>query len=511
MDLLLGIDAGTTSVKAGLFSPNGQCLAVARQEYQLATPHASWAELDPEMYWQACVDTVQKAVRGAGVTPEQVAALCVSSQGETLIALDAKGTPVHPAIVWLDNRATREAETLADRFSSEVYEVTGIPEIIPTWTACKILWLKQNQPEAFNRAAKFLLVQDYLIYRLTGRYATNNSVSCTTLYFDIVHDRWWQPVLDHIGIRHEQLPDLIPPGSVIGELTQAVALQIGLPQTTKVLGGGMDQSVGAIGAGNILPGVVSETTGAALTIQVTIPAPDVDKSKVVPVYSHSVPNGYLFVPVCPTAGMAYKWFRDTFAGSEVAQAEGQGADSYDLLNRLAAGAPPGCDGLVMLPHLMGAYSPEPNPTARGSFTGFTLSHTRSHFARAILEGVAFLLNQNLEALRQAGIEIKEIRSTGGGARSPLWNQIKADVCNLPVVTLRSEETALLGDAILAGVASGSFRTIQEGCEKMVVLKDRVIPDGQAEIYLRFFERYRDLDGSLEDYFRRQYNNPDKEQ
>lgn len=505
MELLLGIDAGTTSVKSGLFNADGQCLAVARQEYQLLTPRASWAELDPEIYWQACVSTTQKVLQQTGA--KDVSAVSVSSQGETMIALDAYGKPVYPAIVWLDNRAEREAAFLAERFAVEVYDRTGIPEIIPTWTACKILWLKQNELDAYSRVDKFLLVQDYLIYRLTGEYTTNDSVSCTSLYFDIKMGRWWDAVLHEIGIGEKNLPHLVPPGEVIGNVSAEATAQTGLHQTTKVVGGGMDQSVGAIGAGNIQAGVVSETTGAALTIQVTIPSLDVDQHKVIPVYCASVPGEYLFVPVCPTAGMAYKWFRDTFAGQEVAQAERDGTDSYDLLSALAADIPPGSDGLVMLPHLMGAYSPEPNPAARGSFTGFTLSHTRGHFARAILEGVAFLLKRNLEVLQNAGVEVTEIRSTGGGARSPLWNQIKSNVCDLPVVTLQNEDTALLGNAILAGVAAGVFRSIEEGCGRMVILKDKMTPDAQATDYVAAYQRYCDLDQTLNNYYHRQYKNP----
>lgn len=504
MELLLGIDAGTTSVKSGLFSADGQCLAVARQEYQLSTPRASWAELDPDVYWQACIATVKQVVEQASAG--DIAAISVSSQGETMIALDPNGTPVYPAIVWLDNRAEREAETLSQKFAAEVYERTGIPEIIPTWTACKILWLKQNEPEIFSRVDKFLLVQDYLIYKLTGQFTSNDSVSCTSLYFDITTHRWWDAVLQEIGIRETQLPRLVPPGEVIGTVSDEASATTGLPQTAKVVGGGMDQSVGAIGAGNIRAGVVSETTGAALTIQVTIPSPDVDKHKVIPVYCHSVPGEYLFVPVCPTAGMAYKWFRDTFAAVEVAQAEKGGTDSYDLLTTLAAEVPAGSDGLTMLPHLMGAYSPEPNPLARGSFTGFTLSHTRGHFARAILEGVAFLLKRNLEVLQKAGVEGSEIRSTGGGARSPLWNQIKANVCELPVVTLQNEETALLGDAILAGVAAGVFRSIEDGCERLVARKDKILPNAQASEYVAAYQRYCDLDHTLSTYYDRQYKN-----
>jgi xylulokinase len=509
MELLLGLDAGTTSLKAGLFRPDGQCLAVARQEYQLSSPHASWAEMDPEVYWQACVAATHEVLSRADVDSRSVLAVSVSSQGETLIALDSAGGPVYPAIAWLDNRATTEARTLAEKFSKDVYRITGIPEIIPTWTACKILWLKQHEPDVFARARRFLLVQDYLMHRLTGHFVTNGSVACTTLYFDIVNNRWWQPVLDAIGVRTEYLPRLVPAGEAAGGLSADAARQVGLAPSTKVIGGGMDQSVGAIGAGNIVPGIVSETTGAALTIQATILAPDKDKNKVVPVYSHSIPGGYLFVPVCPTAGMTYKWFRDAFGEAEIVQGDADGVTDYDRLNLLAEEAPAGCEGLVLLPHLMGAYSPEPNPEARGSFTGFTLRHGRGHFARAILEGVAFMLRRNLEALGQAGIEVQEIRSTGGGARSRLWNQIKANVVRAPVVTLANEETALLGNAILAGVATGLFTTVADGCARMVAVKEKFLPNAEAAAYVGAYQRYCDLDRSLNAFFVRQYGDASK--
>jgi xylulokinase len=267
----------------------------------------------------------------------------------------------------------------------------------------------------------------------------------------------------------------------------------------------MDQAVGAIGAGNFEPGKVSESTGAALAIQATITNPMMDPSEVIPVYSHSVPKRYLFVTVCPTAGMALKWFRDSFCQDEMKQAESEKMDAYDRLTGLGQSVPAGSDGLIMLPHLMGAFSPEPNPLARGSFTGFTLGHTRGHFVRALLEGVAFLLKRNLESIERTGMVIREIRSTGGGARSRLWNQIKANVCNRPVLTLANEETALLGDAILAGVAGGVFQSIEEGCNAMVVVKETIEPDGDAAAYLEPYRLYCDLDQRLSDYFKRGYS------
>jgi xylulokinase len=505
MEILLAIDAGTTSVKAGLFAPDGRCLGLGRQEYQLETPAPDRAQLDPEVYWQTCLRTVRASLDQAGVRPEEVQALAVSSQGETTITLDAQGKVIYPAMVWLDNRAVEQATFLASRFGRQAYAHTGIPEIVATWPACKILWLRQNEPEVFDRAARFLLVQDYLIYRLTGRVVTDGSISCTTLNYDLVKNAWWDDVLDAIGIRRAQLPEIVQPGAPVGGLTDEAALLLGLVPGTMVVNGGMDQSVGAIGAGNYRPGMVSETTGAALAIQATISDPMLDRSRVIPVYVHSAPGQYLFVPVCPTAGMAFKWLRDAFFQDELQAAAEDKGDAYDRLTALAASIPAGSDGLVMLPHLMGAFSPEPNSQARGSFTGFTLSHTRAHFVRALLEGVAFMLRRNLEIIEKAGIQIQEIRSTGGGARSALWNQIKADVCGRPVVTLANEETGLLGDSILAGVAVGLFGSIEDGCNAIVRVKARFLPGPDVGAYVKAYQRYCELDQRLSDYFRRLYS------
>lgn len=504
MDLLLGIDVGTTSLKAALFTPDGDCIGVEREEYQLDTPSVEKAQLDAHHYWNACVRTIHQLLDHTQVNIKSIAALAVSSQGETLITLDAEGEPIFPAMVWLDNRAVTQAERLSAQFHDQVYTKTGIAEIIPTWTACKILWIKENEPEIFTKAAKFLLVQDYLIYKLTGKVVTDGSISCTTLYFDIVKNTWWQDVLQAIGITDQQLPEICSPGSIISTIQESAAQELGLSSHTRVINGGMDQAVGAIGAGNIKAGIISETTGAALAIQVTVDNALIDPCQSIPLYVHSVPDKYLLVPVCPTAGMALKWFRDQFCQEEIATATTQHADSYDLLTKLAESVPPGADGLLMLPHLMGAFSPDINPAARASFTGFTLRHTRAHFLRAVMEGVAFMLKRNVEYIEQAGIAIREIIATGGGSRSSLWNQIKANVCNKPVIILKNEETALLGNAILAGTAINIFPTIQEGCDRMVMVQKRYLPNEEMQVYLQAYQNYCELDQNLTIFFKRTY-------
>ncbi len=504
MNYLLALDVGTTSVKVGLFQPDGRCLAIALQEYTLISNSVEQAELDPNTYWTAASKSIREVIMQAKVDPASVSGLAVSSQGETTIVVDSEGKPLRNALVWLDNRAVQQAEKIKTTLGDNVYETTGIPEVIATWPACKVLWIKENEPQVFAKAARFLLVQDFLVHRLCGNFVTDGSISCTTLYYDIIAHAWWPKALEAMGIDDSQLPDLLPVGAVAGNLTPAAAAELGLMVQTKVILGGMDQAVGAIGAGNIGVGVISETTGAALAIQASISEPMIDKTKQTPVYVHSVPNEYLFVPVCPTAGMAFKWFKDNFGTGETAQAAIEQSSAYEILNRLAEAVPAGSDGLVMLPHLMGAFSPESNPSARGVFSGFTLHHGKGHFVRAIQEGVAFMLRRNLELIEKSGVEIKEVRTTGGGSRGRLWNQIKADVCNRPFVTLENEDTALVGDAILAGVACGVFPSIVDGVEKMVSLHDCILPGDNVNAYEEAYQRYCKLDSSLADYFRKNY-------
>ncbi|MEA5077467.1 MAG: FGGY family carbohydrate kinase [Anaerolineaceae bacterium] len=504
MTFLLALDVGTTSVKAGLFQADGVCLATALQEYALISNSADQAELDPNTYWMAACQTIRQVVAQSNINPANVTGLAVSSQGETTIALDSNGVPLRNALVWLDNRAGKQSEQLKAVLGEEVYERTGIPDVVATWPACKILWIKENEPQIFAKAAKFVLVQDFLVQRMCGQYVTDGSISCTTLFYNIITHNWWPKALQAVGIDASQLPQLLAVGTTAGNLTPSAAAELGLTVQTKVVLGGMDQAVGAIGAGNIGAGVISETTGAALAIQASILDPLVDKSKQTPVYVHSVPAVYLFVPVCPTAGMAFKWFKDQFGAEEIARAEREHTNVYELLNHLAEAVPAGSDGLVMLPHLMGAFSPESNPAARGVFSGFTLHHGRGHFVRAIQEGVAFMLRRNLELIESSGVEIKEVRTTGGGSRGKLWNQIKADVCNRPFVTLENEDTALVGDAILAGVACGTFTSVSEGVKAMVRIQTKILPGENVAAYEKAYKRYCALDNNLSDYFKQNY-------
>ncbi len=504
MTLLLGLDVGTTSVKAGLFDAAGRQVAADGREYALLHPSPDHVEIDAETWWASAVAAVRGVLGSVGVDPQAVAAIGVSSQGETIVAVDGDGRPLGPALVWLDNRASAEARQLSTQFPNPlVYDRTGVPDVNPTWPASKLLWWRSHEPALFRDAARFLLAEDFVLRRLTGRFVTEGGIQCTSMLFDIVEGRWWPEMLDAVGVGPERLPEVAAPGSVVGRLTATAAADLGLPVGLPVVAGGMDQGAGAVGVGNTGRGVVSESTGGALTVQAAVARHGGDPSRQTPVYIHSAPGQYLYCPVCPTGGMALTWFRDTLGGLEVEHARRAGASAYDLLTALAADVPPGCDGLTMLPHLAGAFSPEYVPEARGAFIGLTLAHTRGHLVRSVLEAVAFMLRRNVELLERAGAPATEIRSHGGGARSRLWNQIKADACGLPVVTLEGEDAAVRGDAMLAGVAVGVYPDLAAAETALVATRDRFEPDPASRAaYDQAYGRYIRLFDALRPEFER---------
>lgn len=494
MTLLLSIDAGTTSVKVAVFDQTGRMVASSLQEYGLQTPAQDWVELPAHVYWQSAVAGIREVLANPQVSAESVVAVGVTSQGETIIPVDRDGHPLRNAIVWLDNRAGEEAGRLSASFDLDrFYEITGLPDIIPTWPACKALWLRQHEPSTFAQTHKILLVEDYLLFRLSGRYATEGGVCTSSGYFDIRTGRWWDEMLDYVGLSAEQLPELLESGGVVGSLTSGAAKETGLAAGTLAVTGSMDQIAGAIGAGNIVPGIVSETTGTALVLAATVNEPLYDPQKRLPCYYHALPGKYLLLPYCQTAGMVFRWFRDQFGGGQ----------SYEQLVAIAGEVAAGSDGLIALPHLTGATSPQFNPRAKGVYYGITLQHTRAHFVRAILEAVAFVLRENVELLQELGVDVRELISLGGAARSDQWLQIKADVTGLPLRTPNCEEATSLGVAILAAVAVGLFPDVAAACREMVSLGSQVEPaQANRAAYADAFDRYRQLFTLLQPLFDR---------
>lgn len=502
MSYLLGVDVGTTSVKCVLFNQKGEVIASSRSEYELSMPQPGFVEVEAETYWNAFKDSLAKVLNKSKVDTRDISGIAVSSQGETFIPLGKDGKPLRKAIVWLDNRSKEEAQLIKDEFGvHEIYSITGQNDVIPTWTATKILWLKRNEPKLFERVHKYLLLEDYMIYRLTGEFATEYSIVCSSLLFDISQRRWWSDILDFIGISEDQLPELKPSGTPVGNITSEAAEETGLHIDTIVSTGAYDQAANAIGTGNIEPGIITETTGGALAIVATTDRIVLDSMRRVPCHHHAVEGKYFLQPWCPTAGAILKWYRDNFGLLEVEVANKIGVDPYDLLTLEASKVRPGSDGLILLPHFAGAASPEFNPNARGVLFGLTLYHGRGHIIRAIMESIAYMLRSNVELLEELGIRVKEIRSTGGGARSPLWNQIKSDVLQKPVLTVHTEETATLGVAMLAGLATNTFKSLKDAADSMISIKEKFTPSKvNRDLYDSQYKKYVKLYKSVENLF-----------
>lgn len=482
--LFLALDAGTSSVKASIFDLDGRQVAAHAAEYALEHPRPDWVELNPEIYWTAAQSAIRAVLSAEGVRPEAIAALGVTSQGETLIMLDREGRPLRKAIVWLDNRADAEARAIAAAFDPEtVYRVTGQQEIVPCWTAAKLLWVQRHEPEVFARASRFLMVQDYLVYRLTGRFVSDHALNPSTLYYDLTRGAWWPPMLAFLGIDPGQLPELVNAGTPVGRITA----DLGLPPTTTVVTAPIDQIAGALGAGNLAPGFITASTGSAMAICATCRTPHYDPARRIGLYRHALPGQYALLPWVPTAGMLLRWFRDAFGG---------GLD-FAALVREAAVIAPGADGLTLLPHLSGALSPEVNPAARGVFYGLTLGHGRAHCVRAILEAVAFLLRDQIELLESLEIDVRQVCAIGGGARSDTWLQIKADVLNREIVTPDCSEVTGLGVAMLAALGAGLVSRLDEAATRMVRLRKRFYPDSTtAAASESAYQTYRRLNRLL---------------
>lgn len=465
----LGIDIGTTSLKAAVFNHEGKRLALRAVDYTLCTDSLTgFIEFEAMRYVTMCREVIDELTAECG----SIDALSVDTQGETLIFADGEGKPLCPAIVWLDNRATAEAEEIKAKFGNKrVYDVTGQSEIAAAWPASKLLWMRRNRPDILAKAEKIFLLEDWILYHLSGAFVTEPTIQSSSLYFDITKNGWWGEMLDFIGIHEGQLPRIVKTATAVGEY-----------RGITVVSGMLDQIAGTIGAGVTDENKISEMTGTIMAICImTDEIPAYDAASIVPCHAHAIEGKYCRILCSSTAGMALKWFKNQFAESY----------SFKELDMLAKDVAPGCDGLTMLPYFCGAYTPKYDPNARAVFAGVELSHTRGHFARAIMEAIAFNLKQNLEF---ANTDAAEIRITGGGAASPLWAGIKAEVTGKILKTLAEGETACLGTALAAAVGIGDFPDIATAADKVVTTAKAYAPTGVD--YTAAYARYCDLDSKL---------------
>ena len=464
MKHLLGIDIGTTSLKGCVFDENGKELASVTKAYTLLT-EGERVELPAETYFDLFKEAYDELS-----AKFKIEALSIDTQGETLIFLDSEGKPLMNAIVWLDNRAETEAKAIENYFSLKtVYEITGQTEVPAGYPAPKVLWLKNNCPDVFAKLDKVVLLEDYLLYRITGKLVCERSLHSSTLWLDVCTGEYWKEMLSFIGIDESYLPKLHESGEKVGEYNGA-----------DVCTGALDQISGFIGSGIVREGVVSETTGTALAVcALSKTLPPYFEGIKVPAY-YIAKDKYCLLMWAPTAGMVMEWFKKNFCGG----------DNYDTLNAEAACLPLGAEGLTVAPNMRGSVMPTNDPDLKGGVYGMDLKHTRGHFIRAIMESIACLLRQYLDYL---SIPVEEIISMGGGAKSPLWLQIKADITGKKVRTLQNKETGCLGTAILAGYGAGIYENIDNVAERLAKAKSETYPNAEKAVADEVYQRYLALD------------------
>jgi xylulokinase len=481
---VLGIDVGTGGTRAVLLDKAGRVLGAATAEHTpMASPELGWAEQDPRDWWRAARVSIEECLTAAGATGAEVTAVGLSGQMHGLVLLDAAGEVVRPALLWCDQRTEEECRAITERVGAKrLIELVANPALTG-FTLPKIWWVRKHEPELWSRVRSIMLPKDYVRFKLTGARATDVTDASGTLLFDVVNRRWSAEMFEASDLRAEILPEVFESLEITGRVTKDGAAASGLREGTPVVAGGGDQAAGAAGMGIVASGNVSATIGTSGVVFAATSDPVVEPKGRIHTFCHAIPGRWHVMGVTQGAGLSLRWFRDQFAAGS----------SYDALMTEAAAAPPGADGLLWAPYLMGERTPHLDPHARGALVGLTAQHTRAHVIRAILEGVAFSLRDTFTIFRELGVPVKSIRLGGGGARSSLWQQIQADIYGMPVDLVAAVEGAAYGAALLAGVGAGVWQSVDAACEKAVHVAKRVEPIGKnVELMSRRYEEYRKL-------------------
>ncbi len=476
---LLGIDVGTGGTRAVLIDSDGRIITSATVEHiPFASPRTGWAEQEPRDWWRAASAAVRAVLSSEGVRPEEVGAVGLSGQMHGSVLLDARDEVLRPAIIWCDQRTETQCSALTDKVGAErLIELTCNPALTG-FTLPKMLWVRELEPEVWQRVRAVLLPKDYVRLQLTGDKATDVADASGTLMFDVTHRKWSEEMLASAEIDESLLPRVYESPQVTGVVSAAGATATGLRAGTPVVAGAGDQAAGAVGMGIVSAGTVSATIGTSGVVFAVTDQPSLDPQGRVHTFCHAIPGRWHVMGVTQAAGLSLRWFRDQFgAGPE------DGRDPYERLTDEAGRAPAGAGGALWAPYLMGERTPHLDPSARAALVGLTASHTRAHIIRAILEGVTFSLRDTFEIFRELNVPIKTIRLGGGGARSSLWRQIQADVYGRPVELIQAEEGAAYGAALLAGVGGGNWPSVDAACGAVVRVADRVSPEPSNAVLL----------------------------
>jgi xylulokinase len=480
--MFLGIDVGTGGTRAILIDRDGKVIASSSSEHApIHSEHIGWAEQNPEDWWRAAKTAITGALASANAPGSQIEAIGLTGQMHGCVMLDAAGEVLRPALIWCDQRTQPQCDWLTEKIGFDrLIELTCNPAL-PNFTLTKLLWVREHEPEIFVRIAHVLCPKDYVRYRLTGEFAMDMQEASGTLLLDVTNRRWSTEVAEAAGIPMSWLPRLFEGPEICARISPEGASATGLATGTPVAAGAGDQGAGAVGMGILSPGSVSATIGTSGVVFAATDAPAKDRLGRLHTFCHAAPGRWHVMGVTNGAGLSLRYFRDTFAADL----------SYEALLALAAEAPAGSNGLMWAPYLFGERTPHLDPNARAAFVGITASHTRSHFIRAVLEGVAFSLRDTFTLFSELHIPVKAIRLGGGGARGPLWRQIQADVYGHPVELLEAEEGGAFGAALLAGTGIGAWPTVEAACAATIRVAETIAPKNQA-IMDEAYKQYRKI-------------------
>ena len=501
MIYFIGIDIGTTGAKAVLININGVVVTTATNEYPMFTPHPFWAEQNPDDWWNAACKSIQNVLSQSKVNTRDVKGVGLTGQMHGLVTLDKDGKVLYPCIMWNDQRTGEECLEITEKVGfNNLLSITG-NQVLPGFTAPKIIWLRKNKPNVYSKINRVLLPKDYIRYKLTSEYFSDVSDASGTSLLNVKGRKWSQEILDKLEIPIEWLPEVVESISQTGNITKYVSDLTGLTEGTPVFAGGGDQAAGGIGAGAVKEGIVSIVLGTSGVVFTHSENYRIETEGKLHAFCHSVPNKWHLMGVTLSAAGSFRWYRDTFAQLEKYESEKAGKDVYDILTSQAATVQAGSEGLFFLPYLTGERTPHPDPNARGAFIGLNIRHTKAHLTKSVLEGVAYSLRDCYELISNLGIKAERLIVSGGGAKSKLWRGVIADVFNAEINTLTCTEGAPYGAAILAAVGSQNYKNVNEACEKILKIESKIEPDKQrVSIYNDFYSIYKHLYPQLKNSF-----------
>ena len=490
----LGIDVGTGGTRALVIDATGKVVASASAEHEhFASPHPGWAEQDPRDWWRACGEAVRKALQSSGIKADEIACVGFSGQMHGAVLLDSSDEVVRSAIIWCDQRSEAQSRELEQMFGRDTLIRLTCNPPLTNFTLTKLLWVRETEPQNWARVAHVMLPKDYVRFRLTGERAIDMADASGTLLLDVAHRRWSQEVLAKTGIAEKLLPALFESPDVCGKVSAAGAEATGLRTGTPVVAGAGDQAAGAVGMGIARVGAVSATIGTSGVVFASTDRPAMDPAGRLHTFCHAIPGRWHVMGVTQAAGLSLRWYRDNFGAASPGVQKKDGRDPYDVFAEEAATAPAGSEGAFWVPYLMGERTPHLDPNARAALVGLTASHTRAHVIRSIMEGVAFSLKDSFTIFEEMKIPVTSIRLGGGGARSPLWCQIQADVYGREVEIVAAEEGAAYGAAILAGTGAKEWSTVEQACNAVVRVAKRISPNPQdSSMMQQAYATYRKI-------------------